>query len=249
MIIEILIAIFGFLLIRNEFVGNFKYFGLTSEQQSLWIQWTVVFFALTSVVAFICKFKSIILVLIFGSFLFLLKFFSFFIEHRIEAALPSLYLELLEEIILSLQVGCSIKAALQKSIAYRNGWQKHLWSSALEVLASNHELSQVKSPIKQKIFRELCDLANEKYKLIESVKLIRNQLRLECNLRRKSRQASQQALTQAGLLSLFYLCGAGFLLYKFGIVQYAMLLMGSLFLFSLGLFTMWWLLRTQKWDL
>jgi Flp pilus assembly protein TadB len=249
MIIEILISIFGFLLIRNEFAGNFKYFGLTTKQQSLWIQSAVVFFTLLSALVFIFEIKSIILVLIIGIFILILKFLSSFVEKRIEATLPALYLELLDEIILSLQVGSSVKTALQKSISYRSGWQKHLWSSVLEIMAAKQDLSQIRSQVQQRIFRELCDLANEKYKIIESTKLIRNQLRLESNLRRKSRQASQQALTQAGLLSLFYISGASFLIFRFGIIQYAPLLLGSFFLFLSGLFIMWWLLRRHKWDL
>ena len=249
MIVEILISILGFLLFRNELLGNFKYFGLTLKQQSTFMQISVVFFALLTAFVFIFSISSLILIFIIGLFIFSLKFLSFFVEKWIETSLPHLYLEILDEIILSVQVGSSVKSALQKSLAHREGWQHHLWSSALDVMTGKLDLEQIRSKNKRKVFQELCELINEKFKLLDTIKLIRHHLKMELNLRRKSRQASQQARTQSILLSLFYLLGVIFLTTRFGFSTYPRILLGSFVLFLLGLVLMWWMTRRQKWDL
>ena len=249
MIIDFLISTLGFLQIRNELSGNFKFFGLTSTQQSVLNQISVVFFALFIMNVFIFKLSSLILVGVIGIFIFSLKFLSLLAQKWIENTLPALYLELLEEMILSMQIGLSVKNALQTALFRRIGWEKHLWASALEVIEGKIDLSRVQSKKKQRIFTELYDLAHEKYKVLDFAKLIRHQLRLELNLRRKSRQASHQAMMQATMLSLFYLVGVLFLMLKFGFFSYPRIILGSFVLFLTGLGCMWWLMRRQKWEI
>lgn len=249
MIIDFLISALGFLQIRNELSGNFKFFGLTSTQQSVLSQINVCFFALLITSVFIFKLSSLILVIVIGIFIFSLKFLSLLAQRWIESLLPALYLELLEEMILSMQIGFSVKNALQATLVRRSGWEKHLWASSLDVMEGKTDLSRIQSQKKRKIFKELSDLSQEKYKILDFAKLLRHQLRIELNLRRKSRQASHQAVMQATMLSLFYLCGVIFLIMRFGFFSYPRVLAGSFFLFLCGLLGMWWLMRRQKWEI
>lgn len=249
MIIEILTSVVGFLLTRNEMFGNFKYFGLTTKQQSVWTQISIIFFLFLLLSTLVFEVSSIILVLMNGLLILFLKLLSFFTEKWIESALSRFYLEILDEIILSLQVGFSVKSALQKAIQHQSGWRKHLWRSALDVMNGKTDLKNIKSRQKQKIFRELCDLSTEKYKVLDSAKSIRDYLRLDLHLRRRSRQITQQVRTQAALLSLFYLAGAAFLIFQFGIFQYKTILLSSFFLFLTGVVLMFWLARRSSWNL
>ncbi len=249
MIVDFLVSTLGFLQIRKELSGNSKFFGLTSTQQSVLSQINMCFFVLFITSVFIFKIPSIFLLIVIGIFIFSLKFLSFLAQKWIESLLPALYLELLEEMILSMQVGSSVKNALQTALTRRIGWERHLWSSALEVMEGKTDLFRIQSKKKQKIFKELCDLSQEKYKILDFAKLLRHQLRIELNLRRKSRQASQQAVMQATMLSVFYLLGVVFLTLRFGFFSYPRILIGSFFLFSSGLMGMWWLMRRQKWEI
>ena len=126
-----------------------------------------------------------------------------------EKTFEKLYLHIIERLILNLKASKSTKTSVKYLFEDLTSWQKAVFSrfnEFFELKMQKYNENQESSDFQLTYFRELEIILRSSCNVIEQLKAFHQVLRLQHNLRHKSRQAIQQTKAQA-IISIFIYIG------------------------------------------
>lgn len=244
MIISISVSIIGFMSTSRLLKLVFRDFFFPRKIQ---IFWSSILMTLVLILLFYFFNRPFLLwigLVLLSVFLLLLPYL---IRQTLEKRTKDLMIPFIDEIVLNIQQGRSLRGSIEQGLKKQNGFfrsQIHELYNSILFPASN---TQFKSPFLKKICHELTQIDRSQSRCLEQIKMLRRQLRIQENFRRKSRQVSQQSRTQALILTVFQMLLTLFVISKFGWSENFELIITSTFLFLLGLILIFWIGRFSSW--
>lgn len=163
------------------------------------------------------------------------------------------FLRFLSVLILNMEMGHSFRAAYEKSLLGQ-AWRHQRW---LRQIYGNVTFSQQKQAWGQgslgqllsRIQRECIGIDQHQHQAIDRLCNFRKNFQAELFFRQKSRQIWLYFAYQLGLLTIIYLCLLVYLLYHYEISLLKNSLFYSLSLYGLGVSTVFYICRRQKWHI
>ncbi|MCB0367979.1 MAG: hypothetical protein KDD45_00720 [Bdellovibrionales bacterium] len=171
------------------------------------------------------------------------------IKKKLEEEMKDKIIIFIDHSILSIQSGLSVRPALVKSLAEFDGWIKTQLSLMINNLINGKDSNQFNSKIIKKFYGELLKIEKSKVKILEQLKNFRQQLKMEQNLRRRSRQVTMNLKIQSLIMTIMYL-GVSFFVYSnfdTSILNPTMLI--SIFMFAVGQLMIFLIGRKIKWKI
>lgn len=228
--IEVLISMFGFLIILRILSQLQKFAVLKQKNMNR------LFFLFQSPIYFPFFFKELFLatLLYIGIFLIALIFFQKILSFFIKKTLEQRFIQLINELILLMKTGKSAQASLKISYSQLSEWEKIVFKPIL--FCFEPEISSIYSTHERYkfYFEELRFVLNSSTKVIDQLVSFREGLKIQRNLRHKSVQVTKQIRAQA-IVALFIYCGIFTLSWShFHLAQESSLIFISLSLFLVG---------------
>lgn len=177
----------------------------------------------------------------------------FFLRKFHQQQFYSEFLRFLSMVILSMQRGMSLGAAMESSLRLGNWKQGQLLRGIYEdVVFSQQETvadtSQFSQYIRQ-IGLELSRVNQHQHQAIDRLCNFRKNLRDRLIFRQKSRQIWFYFFYQVGVLSLIYLLILSFIVSEYGFFNFANSILLSFCLFGLGVLVTFYIGRNKKWSI
>lgn len=180
--------------------------------------------------------------------LFLLLFLSpKAIELFLEGKLRNSAVIFLDQIILTVQAGASLRTAIKYATDQETGWRHHELLKAYSSLILADEPVPLRSDFLQELFSELRWIDQTRARVLEQIKSLRWHYKVQEDFRRKSGQVSQQSRIQAIVVSILYVALLIFNVYHFGFFKNMKLIGVSFCLFTAGLILVFAIGRRIKW--
>lgn len=233
MLVQLIISLFGIAFVHRNLALLEKIDVLTSSKRNYFFYFLQLPFYLY---LFFKELFSFILIYI-GIFLLTLMLFEKIISFFREKTFETLHLHIIERLILLLKGGKSAQTSTKNVFNNLTTWQKATFNRINEIFELKMKITGEKHQISafhEFYFRELEIILTSSSNVIEQLKSYREALRLQSNLRHKSRQAIQQSKAQAWIsffiYAVFVLLSKNYL--KLELISITML--ASLLLFLLG---------------
>lgn len=171
------------------------------------------------------------------------------LELHLERVLRRKILVFLDQILMSLQAGMSLRGAIQSIIDYEVGWEKIELTKAYSAMLLGAEKKHLRSQILTELFDELRLIDQKRAKTIEQIRSLRWRYEILENFRRKSGQVSQQTRIQSFVLTILYVALLLFSHRNFDLTKYIYLTVASVTLFLAGFALVFILGRKISWKI
>ncbi|WP_413559110.1 hypothetical protein [Bdellovibrio sp. HCB209] len=243
MITFFMLSMFGQALIQRSLANIAREFAISQRSlRSLMILnfFAIVFFATITE-------SAVALWLFFGILLISLKFFPeifriFLLQRLSRAVIP-----MLDHLILGIQAGKSFRQSLHMAIETQSGWQRNQLREIYNSIVTSENMIAPKSARIKDLLEELREVDRSQSRTLDQVKALRRQCKVEENFRRRSGQVTQQIKMQAIIVTALYGALLAFVFVQFGFTPHRFLILGSLFMFILGLIIIFSVGRRIKW--
>lgn len=242
--ISILVSIIGFAIIKYEFQEIFRDFGLKKVffNPTLFFL-SVMLLIITKKYFFEPLWVWFFVVLIF----FFVYFFPFFLKLKLEAEIKENILTFLDNIILNLQMGLSLRAASVKASEEFVGWKRTQFQLLVNGMFWGQKKELFLSKSLKKLHDEIQKIEITKTKILEQLKSYREQQKMEQNLRHRSRQITMNLKIQSIVMTILYFLIGIFIFSNFETAHSKKILFLSVFFFSVGHFLVFLISRRFKW--
>lgn len=183
--------------------------------------------------------------------IFLLSIFlsPHLIEKQLEKLLKAYTVTFLDQVILSVQAGQSIRNAVRSVIEGGRGWKRAEFLKAYTQLLMAEQPTSLSSQVLQTLFEELRWIDQGRVKTIEQLKSLRWHYKVHQDFRRKTIQVSQQTRIQALIVTFMYGALLSFNVIHFGFLENIKLILLSLAFFVTGTVSIFILGRRLKWTI
>lgn len=230
MLIHLLVSLFGIVFVHRN-LSQLEKIDVISNSKLKFL-----FYFLQSPFYFHLFFKElfIFVIIYIGIFLTTLILFDKIIDIFKEKDFEQLHIYMIERIILQLKAGKSAQVSTKNIFDDLTSWQKSIFAEMPEVFeieSSKNNKNPSRAVFQPAYFQELKTILCSTSNVIEQLKSYQRALRLQNNLRHRSRQAVQQTKAQALVALLIYISFV-FLSYNYLKLE----LMSLTMLVSLGLF-------------
>lgn len=227
---EILVSLFGLVVIAR-ILSQLKNFSIISTTKSTLL---LIIFQLPFYFLVIFKEQRVFYIIYIGSFFISLIFFRQILSIFAEKTFRRHQLHVLDQLIMSLKAGKSAAAGVKRVINRMNEWEKMVFKPLLFCFdVKNHEI-KVLCHAHKGYFNEIISILHSNSKIIDQLTSLRDGLKIEVNLRRKSSEVTQQLKAQA-LVAIGLYVGMFFISWNFlGLEKHSGIIFLSLVLFFLG---------------
>lgn len=243
MITFFMLSMFGQALIQRSLTNIAREFAISQRSlRSLMIFSFLVIVLFTTIIE-----SAVVLWLFFGILLISLKFFPqifriFLLQRLSRAVIP-----MLDHLILGIQAGKSFRQSLHMAIETQSGWQRNQLREIYNSIVTSENFVATKSALIKDLRDELHDIDRSQSRTLDQAKALRRQYKVEENFRRRSGQVTQQIKMQAIIVTALYCALLAFVFVQFGFANHRFLILGSLFMFVLGLIIIFSVGRRIKW--
>ncbi len=169
------------------------------------------------------------------------------VEVHLERSLRDYCVFFLDQVILSVQVGSSLRNSIKTVAEQEKGWKHYELMKAHAALFLSEESAQLRSPVLKELFEELKWIDSSRVRTLEQLKSLRWHHHVQLEFRRKSGQVAQQTRIQAVVVSILYVALLAFNIAHFGFFENLQLLTMSAVFFVIGLILIFLLGRRIKW--
>ena len=243
MLIHFSISMLGFMLVHRTLIEIAQEFAISQrDSRSLTIS-NLAFIAVSSAIVR----SPITLWLFIGIVLITLKFFSPLLRIFLIKRLSSTLIPFLDSVILALQSGKSFRTSLQSAIENQSGWRRNQLREIFNSIINSENVIAVKSALLKDLQQELMEIDRSQNRVVDQVKALRRQLKVQENFRRRSGQVTQQIKMQAIIVTALFFALLTFVIVQFGFIEHKNLIAMSSFIFILGLFWIFNVGRRMKW--
>lgn len=242
--------ILSFLLTSVGFV--FAYRILTTSLQNIGFSNLITrlfpgFAALMILLFIFWRFHPTHLWLFFGTIFILLKLLPYFFSRYQEKLIQSHLLRLLDQLILDVQSGLSLRSALTKLSTQESSLLRVSWGNLAHAIIYEDSAAGLQSETLKNLFEELRRIDRSQSKCADQLRSLRKNLKTLENFRRRSGQVSLQIRMQAALSALLYVGLLLFVITQFGFYPHRTLIMVSGTLFFAGMVTVFVIGRRLRW--
>ena len=241
--LEILISMIGFVIILRILTHLQKFEVLNQKKVIL----LFCIFQLPIYLPLIFKELFLVSITYIGIFLLSLIFLQKILTFYVKRTFNHRCISFIDEIILLMKTGKSAQSSLKTIYKHLSEWEKLVFKPSL--FCFEHEKVSLKSILKcqQFYFQELEHILQSSAKVIDQLISFRDGLKIQRNLRHRSRQVTQQIRAQA-IVAIFIYIGI-FLLswHSFQLKSQPMLILLSFILFVIGEILIFWLGGRIKW--
>ncbi|MFZ4403118.1 MAG: hypothetical protein ACOYOK_03370 [Pseudobdellovibrionaceae bacterium] len=246
MIMHFLFSFIGYIVSYRIFLESMKNISLAKNKAQIFVKINVVL-ALMDAISFFISIQ--------WGFFFLFiqvifyKSMPWLLNRYLESKLASIRIDLLDQILLSLQSGKDFKFSVREAIDFQpQGLRLLLNDIYIEIFLNEKSNMEVKNRI-QSFFVELKEIAYLQTKVAENIRHYRSQLRLQEKFRHKSGQITLQARIQAGLMAMLYFSLLIFVINYFEWHQHKKIIVGSFICFVVGQTLILNIGRSYKWKM
>jgi hypothetical protein len=169
------------------------------------------------------------------------------IERHLERKLKRSVVTILDQLLLTVQTGASLRSAIKSHVERERGWRHYELMKAYSQLILVDEAASLSSEVLRDLFEELKWIDQSRTRVLEQLKSLRWHYKVQEDFRRKSVQVAQQTRIQAFVVSCLYVALLAFNIFHFGFLENIKLILASLFLFSIGVVSVFILGRRIKW--
>ncbi len=241
---SISVSILGFLIIKYEFIEIFRDFGL----RNLFYFPTMLLLSLLQIVVLkIFYFEPLYL----WFFIVILYLFVFFlpvlIRRKFETEMKDEIIIFLDNTILNVQSGCPLRTALVKAIDGFVGWKNTQFKLLINSLLLGQKNEIFQSKTLRKFHQSVARIEGSKTNVLEQLKSYRQQLKMEQNLRHRSRQVTLNLKIQSIVMTVMYILIGFFIFSNFETSHSKSVLLVSGILFGLGQGLVFFVGRSFRW--
>lgn len=242
--ISISVSILGFWIIKYEFAEIFRDFGL----KKVFFHPTLLLLAFLMLITLKKFYHDPILNWIFTLIVyFLVYFLPLMIKKKFETEIKDQILFFLDNIILNVQSGIPMRSSLAKASDDFTGWKKTQFKLLVNSIHLGQKNDHFQSKTLKKFHREIVNIENSKTKNFEQLKSYRQQLKIEQNLRHRSRQVTMNLKIQSLVMTILYFLIGFFIFSNFDTSNSKSVLLFSVFFFSLGQILVFFIGKSLKW--
>lgn len=242
--ISILVSTIGFVIIKHEFEEIFHDFGLKKVN----FHPTIIFFTIVLLLLTKKYFHQPLLLWFFVMIMFILVyFFPVFLKSKMESEIKENILKFLDNIILNIQMGMSLRSSCIKASEEFNGWKRTQFQLLVTSVFWEQKKEIFTSKSLKKLHQEIMKIENTKTKILEQLKSYRQQQKMEQNLRHRSRQITMNLKIQSIVMTVLYFLIGFFIFSNFETTNSKKILILSAIFFSLGHFLVFLIGRRFKW--
>lgn len=184
----------------------------------------------------------------FGMILILVKqmpqVFSAYQEFLIQKHL----LRMLDQLVLGVQSGQSLRASLQTMAAGESSLLRIPLQNFVHAIAYENSPANLRSNTLRKLFDEMSRIEKSDSKCSEQLRAMRKQLKTVKDFRRRSGQVTMQIRMQAAVSAILYVALLFFMISQFGFNENRRLILASAILFFAGLVTVFVIGRKNQWN-
>lgn len=246
MYISILIFCGGFWFVVRILEEN-KYQNLFSRQQR---NLFLFFFLFLEVIMFMKMSQNSFLLWIFVCLLlYFFKKAPLFVEKYYIRNLHQLILMFIDEVVLQMQSGKSLRSSLLSVIKKQQGWFRDQLLEMHNQILSVDRVSVVSIAQIHALKIELIEIDQQNNKCIENLKIYRRFLKMKEDFRRKAYQASAQTTAQMLITSLIYLGLLFFVITQFGFLKNIKIISISFVLMAFSMGLTLYIRKSFKWKL
>lgn len=244
MFVILLISIFGYFIQKHECEEIFSDFGLR-KSLTVKIQVSLI---LINLISILLLNNFTICLWIFNLFLILiLKIMPTIIKSLFENSFRGDLIHFLDFLVLNLQSGMSLKSSLVLASNGFSGWRKTQFQILINHLHFQSKSPKFYSQILKNFYFELQLIEKSQNKMIDQIKSYRRQLKLEQDLRHKSRQLTLNLKIQSMIMSIMYLGVLIFIFSTFDTSKTKNWILISLILFLIGIIFVFTIGKRMKW--
>jgi hypothetical protein len=238
-----LISFFGFIINIRFFSAIFSRFHLEKKNLTRFFYLLLIFDLFVITIS-----DSALVIWLWNAFIFfLIQFSPRVMEFWLEKRLRDITVTILDQIILSIQTGTSLRSAIKITAEREKGWIKYELLKAHSAFFISDDPAPLKFKILQELFDEFKWIDHSRAKTLDQLKNLRWHYKILEDFRRKSGQVSQQAKTQAVVVTFLFVALLIFNICHFGFYENIRLIFFASFLFSVGLILIFILGRRFKW--
>jgi uncharacterized membrane protein len=169
------------------------------------------------------------------------------IKKKFETEIKDQILFFLDNIILNVQSGIPMRSSLAKTSDDFTGWKKTQFKLLVNSILLGQKNDHFQSKTLKKFHREIVNIENSKTKNFEQLKSYRQQLKIEQNLRHRSRQVTMNLKIQSLVMTILYFLIGFFIFSNFDTSNSKSVLLFSVFFFSLGQILVFFIGKSLKW--
>jgi hypothetical protein len=205
---------------------------------------------LITFLVFQCAHRPFFLWILVLAVIFCLYLSQIVIRHQREKNFRSHFLEYLERVILFVRGGKSFRQALTSANQDNEAFTQQRMEKVLEfVFFSQHSNVIESDRFTQEIIKELVSIDRSSHRSLERLSLLRRNLKLESDFRRKAEQVLRRIKWQSYIFTGLYLALVLFMLTSFSIKDILNELLLSALFFGVGLVWIIFSGRTIKWNI
>lgn len=240
---HLLFSLFGFVVV-DRFLSRLEKFKIISASKRN-------FFFVASVfplyVLVIFKEQIIYFTVYIGLFLISLMSFYYYFEKTLENSFPQRQILLLDTLILQMSVGSSPQKALHIALKSISAREKRVFEPLQHIFSDDFSEKQIQFSFSKSFILELRHLLRGTSRVMEQLQSFRQGLKIQINLRHKSRQASMQTRAQAVVAAFVYAVIFFISNQYLGLAQNFPAMLTSLLLFTAGLVLIFKMGDNIKW--
>lgn len=244
MMLHFMVSMIGYLSVHRLLAELAKEFALSSRFFAVLAS---IFLGMIVLIAVVCVTSPLLLWIFIGILLLSLNILPKILHAVLSRRLFLSLLPFLDHVVLGLQTGKSFRSSLISAIEMQSGWIRNQLRDLYNSMVNGEASVVMKSALLKDFRAELMEIDSSNHRLIDQVKALRRQLKLQKDFRRRSGQVTQQIKMQAIIVTALFLALLGFVIFQFGWQDHAKLIMFSSFFFILGLIIILNTGRRMKW--
>ncbi len=241
-----LISISGLLLSYRLISGKQIKKLFTKAARTLMFMATLLFIMLINTLFYSSDFIAWSLILFFVSFLTIVPKIRLY---HLDKVFQNHTIILLDEVILNIQAGNSFRSSLVKTANNQNGIVKVCFLEICNSIAFPSFIESINFPSLSFLRQKFQEIDNSHSKILEQLRFLRKNLKIEDNFRRRSGKISLQTQSQSIILSFLQLGLTFFVISHFGIEPCLRFIVTSYILFGIAIVWIFFLGRNPKWDI
>ncbi len=171
------------------------------------------------------------------------------IERRLEFKLKTETVNFLDQVVLSVQSGDSLRNSIRSVSDREKSWKRFELQRAYTQFILAEKPAPLRSAALQALFEELRFIDQGRVRTLEQLKSLRWHYKVQEDFRRRSIQVTQQTRIQTFVVTLLYLALLAFNIFHFGFFENIKLVLFSMTFFVAGVCLVFILGRRVKWKI
>jgi Flp pilus assembly protein TadB len=241
--VSILLTTLGFVFAHRILSSSLQNIGLSNLRSRIFL-----ILALLMIFFFVIwSLQPMFLWFFFGIIFILLRFLPHFFSRYQEKLIQSQMLRLLDQLILGVQSGQSLRSSLVTMTRQESSLLRVSLENLVHAIVFENSSAGLKSESLKNLFEELSRIEKSQSKSADQLKSLRKNLKVLEDFRRRSGQVTLQIRMQSAISALLYAGLLFFMITQFGFYQHRGLIVASATLFFGGMVTVFVIGRKFQW--